>query len=93
MPACSEKAASHQVYGRAQAFRALSRGQDQRMRWEPQGAGVSGDGAMGWTDGRWEAVARGAAVASGHYLTVWTKDHRGGWKVQTNMSTPGPAKK
>jgi ketosteroid isomerase-like protein len=63
------------------------------MRWEPAGAGVSGDGNMGWTDGRWEVVARGAAVASGHYLTVWTKDRRGVWKVQANMSTPGPAKK
>ena len=81
------------LYGRAQAFRALSRGQNQRMRWEPQGAGVSGDGAMGWTDGRWEVMARGAAVASGQSLTVWNTDRRGVWKVQAHMSTPGPAMK
>jgi ketosteroid isomerase-like protein len=81
------------IYGRAQAFRALSRGQNSRMRWEPQAAGVSGDGRMGWTDGRWEIAGRGAPVASGHYLTVWAKDRRGAWKVQANMNTSDPAKK
>jgi hypothetical protein len=81
------------IYGRAQAFRALSRGQNPRMRWEPQAAGVSGDGRMGWTDGRWEIGPRGAAVTSGHYLTVWLKDARGAWKVQANMNTSDPAKK
>lgn len=81
------------IYGRAQAFRALSRGQNQRIRWEPSGAGVSGDGNMGWTDGHWEIGLRGAVVSSGSYLTVWTRDRRSGWKVQAHMNTSDPAAK
>jgi len=81
------------IYGRAQAFRALSRGQNSRMRWAPAASGLSGDGGMGWTDGRWEIVAGGTVVNSGHYLTVWTKDRRGAWKVQNHMNTSDPAKK
>lgn len=81
------------IYGRAQAFRALGRREAVRMRWEPAGAGVSGDGRMGWTDGRWEVRSRSAVVGSGHYLTVWVKDRRGAWKVQANMRTTSPARK
>ena len=81
------------IYNRAQAFRALGRREAVRMRWEPAGAGVSGDGRMGWTDGRWEVATRGKVLRSGHYLTVWVKDRRGAWKVQANMSTNTPAKK
>jgi hypothetical protein len=81
------------IYGRAQAFRALWRREAGRMRWEPAGAGVSPDGRMGWTDGRWEVFSRGMVSSSGHYLTVWIKDQRGAWKVQANMRTNAPAKK
>ena len=81
------------IYGRAQAFRALSRGQNQRMHWEPSGAGVSADGSMGWTDGRWEVALRGRILGSGSYLTVWTRDRRGTWKVQSHMNTSDPAAK
>ena len=78
------------IYGRAQAFRALGRREAVGMRWEPAGAGVSGDGRMGWTDGRWEIRSRRAMISSGHYLTVWVKDRRGVWKVQANMRTTSP---
>jgi hypothetical protein len=81
------------IYNRAQAFRALGRREALRMRWEPASAGVSSDGRMGWTDGRWEVATRGKVLRSGHYLTVWVKDRRGAWKVQANMSTNMPAKK
>jgi hypothetical protein len=81
------------IYGRAQAFRALGRREAVGMRWEPAGVGVSQDGRMGWTDGRWEIRSRRAMISSGHYLTVWVKDRRGIWKVQANMRTTMPAKK
>ena len=81
------------IYGRAQAFRALGRREAVGMRWEPAGAGVSEDGRMGWTDGRWEIRSRQALVSSGHYLTVWVKDRRGAWKVQANMRTTAPTKR
>jgi hypothetical protein len=81
------------IYGRAQAFRALGRREAVGMRWEPAKAGVSEDGRMGWTDGRWEVRSRRAMISSGHYLTVWVKDRRGVWKVQANMRTTNPAKK
>jgi hypothetical protein len=81
------------IYNRAQAFRSLGRREAVRMRWVPAGAGVSADGRMGWTDGRWEVSTRGAVTGDGHYLTVWVKDRRGIWKVQANMRTNSPAKK
>ena len=77
------------VVGRAQAFRALGRRQVGRMGWEPLDAGVSPDGRMGWTDGRWEVTQRGRVVSRGHYLTVWVKDSRNAWKVQTSMNSGG----
>ena len=81
------------IYGRAQALRGLSRREAGHMRWQPAGVGVSADGRMGWTDGRWEVLNRNAVIRSGNYLTVWAKDPRGAWKVQANMSTTMPAKK
>jgi len=79
------------VQGRAQAFRALGRRQNGRMGWEPLMAGVSPDGRMGWTDGRWEVTRSGAVVQSGYYLTVWVKDRRNAWKVQASMNSAAPA--
>ena len=78
------------IYGRAQAFRALSQREAGRMHWEPQGAGVSGDGKMGWTDGRWDVATSGKVSSRGHYLTIWVKDRRGAWKVQAHMRTSDP---
>jgi hypothetical protein len=78
------------VQGRAQAFRALGRRQTGRMSWEPLMAGVSPDGNMGWTDGRWEVRRGSTVVQSGHYLTVWVKDRRNVWKVQASMNSAAP---
>jgi len=79
------------VQGRQQAFRALARQQSGRMGWEPLAAGVSSDGRMGWTDGRWEVTQRGQPVSRGYYLTVWVKDHRNAWKVQASMNSGAAA--
>jgi ketosteroid isomerase-like protein len=69
------------------------------LSWEPEGAGVSSDGRLGWTDGHW-VFDNGPNDAgrrhhiTGHYLTVWKKDAAGTWKVQADMGTtdPQPAK-
>lgn len=79
------------VQGRQQAFRALARRQAGRMGWEPLGAGVSPDGRMGWTDGRWEVIERSQTISRGYYLTVWVKDRRNAWKVQTSMNSGASA--
>ena len=78
------------VQGRAQAFRALGRRQVGRMGWEPATAGVSGDGRMGWTDGRWEVTRGNTVLSRGYYLTIWVKDSRNAWRVQASMNTGGP---
>jgi ketosteroid isomerase-like protein len=83
------------IYGRAQAFRRLTRRQPGTLSWTPETARVSGDGRMGWTSGHWLFITRGSKQkATGNYVTVWTKDRRGTWKVQVEMGTSDlPAKK
>lgn len=92
------------IFGKAEAIKrfATSSNGDPRLNvlsWEPEAAGVSTDGRLGWTDGHWvfesgpDDVGR-RHYLTGHYLTVWVKDARGGWKVQADMGTtdPKPAK-
>jgi ketosteroid isomerase-like protein len=70
------------------------------LNWEPDGVGVSKDGALGWTDGHWifetgpDDMGRRHHL-TGHYLTVWVKDAKGAWKVLADMGTndPRPEKK
>jgi hypothetical protein len=82
------------VYGKAQAFRRLTRGKDAgTLNWVPETARVSADGKMGWTDGHWRYVARGAKTAStGHYLDVWVRERRG-WRLEADMGNADPAPK
>jgi ketosteroid isomerase-like protein len=63
------------------------------LSWEPDAAGISADGDLGWTDGHWLYRSGKKAPVTGHYMTVWVK--RGGaWKVQADMGTvDAPAKK
>lgn len=49
--------------------------------WEPETAGISAAGDLGWTSGRWGNDASGTAVWSGKYLTVWRKEGVDVWKV------------
>jgi ketosteroid isomerase-like protein len=82
------------VYGKAQAFRRLTRRDPGTMRWKPETARVSGDGRMGWTAGTWIFTGPGATPkTTGNYLTVWVKDRRGAWKVQADMGTSDPLPK
>lgn len=49
--------------------------------WEPEAAGLSGAGDLGWTTGRWGNDASGSASWAGKYLTVWRKEADGSWKA------------
>jgi ketosteroid isomerase-like protein len=95
------------IIGKAEATRRFTDPKDGNgdpkvnvLSWEPDAAGVSRDGALGWTDGHWifetgpDALGRRHHI-TGHYLTVWVKDAKGAWKVQADMGTtdPQPAKK
>jgi ketosteroid isomerase-like protein len=68
------------------------------LSWDPDGSGVAKDGTLGWTDSHWvfetgpDDYGRRHHL-TGHYLTVWTKDAKGAWKVQSNMATSDPSKK
>lgn len=48
--------------------------------WEPERAGISASGDLGWTIGRAGNDATGTAVWQSHYLTVWRKTS-GAWQV------------
>jgi ketosteroid isomerase-like protein len=95
------------IYGKAEAIKRFadpkSGNGDPRLNvlsWEPDAAGASADGGLGWTDGHWvfesgpDDIGRRHYI-TGHYLTVWKKDAAGVWKVQADMGTtdPKPAKK
>jgi len=82
------------IYGKAQAFRRLTRRGAGILSWEPEVAHVSADGRMGWTAGHWLFTAPDSKTGSiGHYLTVWVRDRSGAWKVQADMGTSDPAPK
>jgi len=88
------------IIGKAEATKrfAESGNGDPRLNvlsWEPEDAGVSRDGLLGWTDGHWifetgpDDLGRRHHV-TGHYLTVWSKDAKGAWKVEADMGTTDP---
>jgi len=77
--------------GRAQIFRRLARREPGILKREPETARVSADGHMGWTAGHWLRTVKDGKPRAGHYLTVWTQDRRGTWKIQADMATSDPA--
>jgi ketosteroid isomerase-like protein len=66
-----------------------------RLTWEPDGAGVSDDGALGYTIGHSEARGRDSTakpfVREGRYLTVWRRQPDGTWKVEADIGFQGSA--
>jgi ketosteroid isomerase-like protein len=52
--------------------------------WEPERAGITTAGDLGWTVGRAGNDATGTPKWSGEYLTVWRKDADGAWRVVTD---------
>lgn len=63
------------------------------ISWDPNYAEVAGSGDMGYTVGRYEIRAEGDAAPmseTGTYLTVWTRQDDGSWKVKADIGNPGP---
>lgn len=61
------------------------------VTWDPNYAEVAASGDLGYTVGRYErrAVVDGEAVVdSGTYLTVWTRQPNGTWKVKADIGNP-----
>ena len=60
------------------------------LSWTPDLIGVSDDGTLGYTTGRYErsrVVAGEETVERGSYFTVWRRQPDGGWRVEADMGT------
>ncbi|HKY43748.1 MAG TPA: nuclear transport factor 2 family protein [Pyrinomonadaceae bacterium] len=65
------------------------------LAWQPNFAGMSASGDMGFTTGPWESKADRSdpkPSAYGHFVTVWKKQRDGSWKwvVDIGISHPQP---
>jgi len=61
-----------------------------RLTWTPDLIGVSDDGTLGYTTGRYERrrVVDGEETAQrGSYFTVWRRQPDGSWLVEADMGT------
>ena len=61
-----------------------------RLMWTPDLIGISDDGTLGYTTGRYESrrVVDGEETAQrGSYFTVWRRQPDGGWLVEADMGT------
>jgi ketosteroid isomerase-like protein len=62
------------------------------ISWAPMVAEASQSGDMGYTTGMYEIRNAGAEGANklrrGSYVTIWTKQPDGSWKVSLDMGTP-----
>lgn len=61
-----------------------------RLTWTPDLVGVSDDGTLGYTTGRYESrrVVEGEeSVLRGSYFTVWRRQEDGGWLVEADIGT------
>ena len=82
----------HPIHGKADAVRysadpknASPDPKTNIRTWEPDAGGVSADGTLGWTEGHW--LHKGpAGNGTGHYMTVWVKEH-GAWKVRADLGS------
>jgi ketosteroid isomerase-like protein len=52
------------------------------FRWEPESAGLASSADLGWTAGTYSI---GDQENAGRYLTVWTKQPDGAWRVLTDL--------
>jgi len=63
-----------------------------QLTWTPEGGELSPAGDMGYTWGHYEGRSVGGAtpVQHGRYMTVWTKERDGTWKVILDSSNEDP---
>jgi len=62
--------------------------------WEPEYAEASAAGDVGVSLGPWELRPppdREAPVVHGHFISVWTRDGEGPWRVSADLGTSHPA--
>ena len=61
------------------------------LAWSPDGVRMAASGDMGFTYGRWTYAGKdGAVVARGKFLTVWTREADGTWKVAADIGNDEP---
>ena len=60
--------------------------------WQPIFAFAAGAADLGYTTGIWELKKRNEplSLGFGHYITVWTKDPKGKWKIALDVGTENP---
>jgi ketosteroid isomerase-like protein len=67
------------------------------LTWEPKRAQLFNSGRMGYTSGRWVYKGKNAEgkmiTRTGDYLTVWSKQADGSWKVIYDGGTSDPQPK
>jgi ketosteroid isomerase-like protein len=62
--------------------------------WAPERAEVSTAGDLGYTTGPWEfrrGGTEGEVLATGRYISVWTRGEDGVWRLAADIGTSGPA--
>lgn len=59
------------------------------LSWRPSIARASLDRSLGFTDGRWRLVEASGGIetelAAGRYISVWSPDASGAWRVLVDM--------
>ncbi|HSN90439.1 MAG TPA: DUF4440 domain-containing protein [Anaeromyxobacteraceae bacterium] len=72
------------------------------LRWTPEAGGAAASADLAWTTGRFRLERRGPdgtpVATEGRYLTVWTRDADGGWRVALDCGlrpaeAPGPVER
>ena len=60
--------------------------------WQPIFAFAAGAADLSYTTGIWELKKRNEplSLGFGHYITVWTKDPKGKWKIALDVGTENP---
>ena len=80
---------SEPIYGREAIRRSLEGGDGATVSWKPVAATVARGGDLGYTWGVYEvrskAVVSGTAAKQGKYLTVWSRQPDGTWKVAADI--------
>ena len=65
------------------------------LTWSPTSVEVSPGGHLGYSIGRWERTARSGdstATRRGSYVTIWSKQGDGTWKVVLDIGNADPPK-
>lgn len=62
------------------------------LEWAPSYAEVSGDGDLGFSTGPWSLRPKAgeAAVAFGHFVSVWRRERGGPWRVALDIGISHP---